>query len=192
MGSTYPLAKEVIGRRELGGTLRLRCVDAYSPPHNICCCALAAVGDVNNDGRTDVITANKQSNTVSVLLGVASSTYLASARVLSVSGNGPADVALIDTDGDGQLDIATANEGSDTVSILIGYVTGSSLRIKALHSTGLNYSLLSLLQWTCYRLGDGTFKAPWFFAAGAGGASSLAIGAFFRVRTSVDLWVARY
>jgi hypothetical protein len=81
---------------------------------------LAAVGDVNNDGRTDVITANEQSNTVSVLLGVATSTYLAPARVLPVSGNGPADVALIDTDGDGQLDIATANERSDTVSILIG------------------------------------------------------------------------
>lgn len=87
-------------------------------------CSALAVGDVDGDGRADVVVANGQSDSVSVLLGSSSSYLSSSPLVLDVSGRSPLDVKLHDTDMDGHLDIVTANAGSDTVSILLGCVAG--------------------------------------------------------------------
>jgi len=79
-----------------------------------------AVGDFNLDGRVDVAAANFGSNTVSVLRntttpGAATATF--AARLDLALGNGPQSVAVGDFDGDGRLDLVTANATANTVSV---------------------------------------------------------------------------
>jgi hypothetical protein len=84
-----------------------------------------AVGDVNSDGRLDLVTANYAGNTVSVLLGLAGGGF--GPRTLYTVGTGSLAVALGDVNGDGRLDIVTANLGSydgNTVSVLLGLASG--------------------------------------------------------------------
>ena len=80
------------------------------------------LGDVNGDGKPDLVVANSGSNTVSVLLGNGNGTFQPS-KPLS-----PAltqCVAIGDVNGDGKLDMAVANYGSSTVSVLLGNGNGT-------------------------------------------------------------------
>jgi hypothetical protein len=81
-----------------------------------------AVGDVNGDGRLDMVTANRLGNNVSVLLGDGSGGF-AAATSFAV-GSSPRSVALGDVNGDGRLDIVTANYFGDNVSVLLGNGSG--------------------------------------------------------------------
>src|SRR3954462_13943658 len=74
-----------------------------------------ALGDVNGDGKSDIVTANYSSSDVSVLLGDGLGGFTASIKSLG-GGSGPQSVALADLNQDGKLDIVTANYGSDDVS----------------------------------------------------------------------------
>ncbi len=82
-----------------------------------------APGDFNLDGDTDFVSANggnslgNSSNTVTVVPGIGSG-MVSEAQLLS-TGVGPADVVVADFNNDGKPDIATANEGDGTVSILL-------------------------------------------------------------------------
>jgi len=82
-----------------------------------------AVGDFNNDGNSDLVTANYATDTVSVLLGNGDGTFGA-ATYFSV-GLGPFTVAVGDFNGDGNSDLATANRTSNNVSILPGNGNGT-------------------------------------------------------------------
>src|SRR5438552_2551988 len=80
------------------------------------------LGDVNLDGKLDLAVANLNSATVSVLLntttpGAATPTF--AARQDFVAGTLPASVTVGDVNGDGKLDLAVANQGSTTVSVLL-------------------------------------------------------------------------
>jgi uncharacterized protein (TIGR03437 family) len=75
-------------------------------------------GDFNNDGRTDLATANAGSNDVSLLLGDALGGFGA-ARTIP-AGLEPRSLAAADFNGDGKLDLAVANRNSVTLSVLIG------------------------------------------------------------------------
>ena len=77
-----------------------------------------ALGDVNADGRLDIVTANYGSSNVSVLLGQAGGTF-AAATTYACGGTGPLNMALGDVNADGQLDIVTANYGSSSMSVLL-------------------------------------------------------------------------
>src|SRR5207247_143990 len=86
-----------------------------------------AVGDVNGDGRPDLVVAdlglNTGYSTVLVLLGNGDGTFQP-ARDFDV-GTHPISVAVGDVNGDGRPDLAVANAGSNNVSVLLGYGDGT-------------------------------------------------------------------
>ncbi len=75
-----------------------------------------AVADLNGDGRLDIVTANANEGTISILFGTAGSTFTNLATYFV--GNGPNSVFLADVDGDGKTDIVTANTTDNTFTIL--------------------------------------------------------------------------
>ena len=81
------------------------------------------LGDVNGDGRLDLIIANFDSGTASVLLGNGNGTF--QTKTDFVTGTNPQSVTLGDVNGDGRLDLITANSGSNNVSVFLGNGTGT-------------------------------------------------------------------
>jgi hypothetical protein len=81
-----------------------------------------AVGDVNGDGKPDIVVTDPWLNSVSVLLNAGNGTFGA-AQTYAV-GADPAALALGDVSGDGKLDIVTANTNG-TVSVLVNQGTGA-------------------------------------------------------------------
>jgi large repetitive protein len=67
-----------------------------------------AVGDMNGDGKLDVVVANTASGTVAVLLGNGNGT-LQPAATFPCQPGGPKAVAVADLNGDGKPDVVTAN-----------------------------------------------------------------------------------
>ncbi len=110
--------------------------------------AALAVGDVNGDGRPDVVTANPASNNVSIYLGNGDGrfTSLASVRIFT----SPQSVALGDVNGDGKLDLATANINANTVTVLLGDGAGG-FPTRAEYPVGTSPSFVALADLT----GDG-------------------------------------
>lgn len=77
-----------------------------------------ALGDINDDGELDIVTANMVSDNVSVLIGDGAGGFTAS--TILTGGVQPYSVALGDIDGDGAIDIVVANRGSVDASLLLG------------------------------------------------------------------------
>ena len=75
------------------------------------------VGDVNGDGRVDIIVANYTSNDVSVFLGNGNGTYQ-TPLTFSVSSN-PTSVIVDDFNNDCKLDIATSSFSSNNICVLL-------------------------------------------------------------------------
>ncbi|HRG96973.1 MAG TPA: FG-GAP-like repeat-containing protein [Polyangiaceae bacterium] len=80
-----------------------------------------AVGDVNGDGKPDLVVANGVSGTVSVLVNSGTGTF--APRVDYPTGTIPMSVALGDVDGDGKLDLVVS--GPRFVSVLVNSGTGT-------------------------------------------------------------------
>jgi hypothetical protein len=76
-----------------------------------------ALGDLNDDGRLDVVTAFSQTSKVGVLLGTGDGKLGASVEYLT--GAEPHALVLGDLNGDGKLDVLTANQ-IHNVSVLLG------------------------------------------------------------------------
>jgi uncharacterized protein (DUF2141 family) len=106
-----------------------------------------AIGDFNGDGKLDLVTANNGSNTVSVLLntttpGATISTF--STKTDFMTGSFPVSVAIGDFNGDGKLDLVTANNGSNTVSVFLNntdFPLPVELVLLAARATGSNAEL---------------------------------------------------
>jgi hypothetical protein len=87
-----------------------------------------AVGDFNGDGKLDLAVAGGSydgSHAVSILLGIGTGSFGPKNDFGTGTGSISISVAVGDFNGDGNLDLAGANPGSDTVSILLGTGTGS-------------------------------------------------------------------
>jgi hypothetical protein len=84
-----------------------------------------AVGDFNGDGKLDVaITDNLESTEgVDIMLGNGNGTF--KPPVTYATANDPRMVAIADFNGNGKLDLATINSGSETISVLLGAGTGT-------------------------------------------------------------------
>ena len=85
----------------------------------------AVAGDVNNDGRPDLVACNQANNSFSVFLGNGSGTFGAERRYLTGTTDNPQALVLTDFNGDNKLDIAMANVGSNSLGIYLGNGNGT-------------------------------------------------------------------
>jgi Flp pilus assembly secretin CpaC len=156
-----------------------------------------AVSDFNGDKRPDLAVTNSAGSTVSILLQNTALTTTALGTffpaVEYATGAGPAGITVADFNGDGIMDIATANEGASpgSVSILLGhggngigdgtfpthveYATGAGpTGIVATDFTGTGTADLAVTDQTDDNLdilvgiGDGTFNTPLSIPTGNG------------------------
>jgi hypothetical protein len=80
-------------------------------------------GDLNGDGKIDLVVANSTSNTISVLLGNGLGSF-GTATNSALQGF-PNSVRLGDLNGDGKLDLVVSSNASGTVSVLLGNGDGT-------------------------------------------------------------------
>ncbi len=80
-----------------------------------------AAGDLDKDGHLDLVVVNDVSDNVAILMGKADGTFQAPTFAnAGTAGSNPDSVTLFDANGDGKLDIATANNFGFDVSVLLG------------------------------------------------------------------------
>ncbi len=76
-------------------------------------------GDIDGDGKPDLVVTNDVSNSLSVLLNTSSSGSISFASKIDfTTGSDPISVSIGDIDGDGKLDLAIANHSSNSISVL--------------------------------------------------------------------------
>ena len=79
------------------------------------------IADLNGDGNADIVTANADSNTVSVLLGNGTGAF-GPASVYGVGASSPNDVAVVDVNGDGYDDIIVGDWENQNNAVGHAYV----------------------------------------------------------------------
>jgi len=81
-----------------------------------------AVTDINGDGRPDIVVANINAGTISVLLNTTAPGAITPSfapQQTFATGSGPYHVGVADFNGDGRPDLAVPNGNNDTVSVLL-------------------------------------------------------------------------
>lgn len=78
------------------------------------------VADLNGDGKPDLVVANEQGQSVTVLLGDGRGGFTAAPGSPFAAGQQPNDVAIGDFNRDGKLDLAFANHEAKHLTVLLG------------------------------------------------------------------------
>ncbi len=81
--------------------------------------------DFNNDGHWDLATTIYNASTVSILLGIGDGTFHSPAMSFPTNGTNPYGLVSQDFNNDGNFDLAITDEGSGSISILLGQGNGS-------------------------------------------------------------------
>ena len=140
------------------------------------------VVDVNRDGNLDIVVANGGSGNVSVYLGDGKGSFAQSSGSPFPAGQHCADVAAVDFNGDGNVDLAIANHEVRTVTVLLGNgkgqfspAPGSPIAVESNpHPHGITVADfngdqkpdIAIDSWAenkiliLYGQGDGTFRSP--------------------------------
>jgi hypothetical protein len=84
-----------------------------------------AIGDFNGDGTSDLAVSNWADNTVTILLGNGDGTFAPASGSPITAGSGPYTIAVADLDGDGNLDLAIANDEVYSVVTMMGNGDGT-------------------------------------------------------------------
>jgi hypothetical protein len=95
---------------------------AFAPPVNITVGpgpADVAIGDVNGDGRPDLVVTNSN-DTISVLLNVGGGAFAAPSTLADFPGSLPEGVAIADVNHDGANDIIVTNSAGSSVTLFLG------------------------------------------------------------------------
>ncbi|OAI50295.1 hypothetical protein AYO44_05775 [Planctomycetaceae bacterium SCGC AG-212-F19] len=82
-----------------------------------------AVADLNGDGNLDLAVSNYSTNDASVLFGNADGTFQAARSVDAGAGSGPNGITAADFNGDGKIDIASADQNAGASVMLSGIVS---------------------------------------------------------------------
>ncbi|MBM3433912.1 MAG: hypothetical protein FJX93_04060, partial [Bacteroidetes bacterium] len=131
------------------------------------------VGDIDGDGKPEILVANHGSNTLSVFRNTSTSSALSfSAKVDFTAATNPRGIAIGDINGDGKKDVVVANYGSSSVSVFAntatsGSISTSSLAAKSDFTAGTNPNNLSIADI------DGDGKLDW--AVANEGSSSISV-----------------
>jgi len=103
-----------------------------------------ATGDFNSDGVPDVATANNGDGSVSILIGNSDGTFQAARNYSLGAGIKPDSIACGDFNGDGKMDLATANSSNDNISVLLGNGDGT-FPTPVNYSTGMGTAPISII-----------------------------------------------
>jgi hypothetical protein len=87
--------------------------------------ASIAVADLNHDRLPDLIVANFEDGTLTVLLGDGKDHFAPAPRSPFACGHSPNDIAVADLNGDGNLDLIVANTETPYITVLLGDGRGS-------------------------------------------------------------------
>ena len=100
-----------------------------------------ACGDLNGDGKLDVVVATTTGSNIHVMLGNGDGTL--QSQVAYPADSNPTDVVIADFDGDGKADVAATNGFGSNVSVFIGNGDGT-LKTRVNYPVGAQQSNLSV------------------------------------------------